>query len=205
MTGNRSQFPISRLASRYVDMTTDGRILSNRNSIQIIEQRIIQLAERIDVDEAPDRVAKLFELWQEYTDAKSHGRSIDESRLESQLDEEFEKIYHDYAAWGQLMGVLDLRRKMVESEVRIAKELNAILTAEAAYELVAQLLAAVLKAVDDPKKVKQIQYEFSRIIGDVSDPAAERFEQDAFGGSGEADLERGGLDREEFLYTGDET
>jgi hypothetical protein len=41
-----------------------------------------------------------------------------------------------------------------------------MLTSEEAYELVAKLLSAVLRVVSDPRQLKAIQYEFTRITGD---------------------------------------
>ena len=74
-------------------------------------------------------------------------------KIEAALDAEFEKAYHDYAAWKQMFEALALDSKMVESEVKIVKEIKAIITAEDAYELSAKLLAAVMRVVDDPKKI----------------------------------------------------
>ena len=58
-TGSGSSFPLTRLAAKYNQMTGDGRVLSNRRAIEIVRMRIQQLAARIDLNEAPDRMARL--------------------------------------------------------------------------------------------------------------------------------------------------
>jgi hypothetical protein len=83
-----------------------------------------------------------------------------------EIDTQFDAAYHDYAAWEQMMMAIDLDRRLVESEVKVAKDLHAMLTSEEAYELVAKLLSAVLRVVSDPRQLKAIQYEFTRITGD---------------------------------------
>lgn len=173
-TGVSSRFAITRLAAKYNEMTRDGRVLSNRQSIEIIRTRVQQLAARIDLDEAPDRLKKLSGLWQDYKAARNREDRLEQIKLLAAIDFEFEAAYHDYAAWQQMFEALDLDRKLVESEVKIAKELKAILTAEDAYELAAKLLASVIQAtqevvVDETSRsrlLKRIEYEFARLIGD---------------------------------------
>ena len=104
-----------------------------------------------------------------------------------EIGTEFEKAYHDYAAWNQVFTALDLDSKMVEKEAKIAKDLHAILTAEDAYKLVAKVQAAIISSINQEPEVpdrvkahflKRIEYEFTRIIGEGS---GEEFG----GGSGE--------------------
>jgi hypothetical protein len=127
--------------------------------------------------------------------------------LRGSLDKEFEKVYHDYAAWQQVFGALDLRGKMVERELKVLKEIKAIMTAEDGYELATKLLAAVMRVVgDDPHKMKQVQYEFTRIIGESGPDVIEGYGADV-GPDGAADGGEEGfsdLDQAEFLYPGNE-
>lgn len=206
MTGSSSQFPLTRLAASYNRMKTDGRVLSNRQSIDIIRMRIQQLAERIDLNEAPDRMAKLYGLWGKYTEMKEKGREAEAHLIEGEITEEFDKVYHDYSAWKQMFDALDMDRKMVESEVKVLTQIHAIMTVEDGYELSAKLLAAVMKVVDNPKMLKQVQYEFTRIIGESGDNAAKGYGEDDWRGGGEEIIEPGPgtLDREELLHPGDE-
>ena len=185
-TGASSSFPITRLASKYRQMQTDGRILSNRQAIDVVDTRIIQLLERVDVDDAPDRMKRLVDLWTEFTEAHDSGRTVEEAQTRARLAKEFEKAYHDYEAWNQMFEALDVRRKMVDSEIKILTQIKAIITAEDAYELSAKMLSAVMSVLDDdPKKMKQVQYEFARIIGESSDLTAARYDEDAGGRGGE--------------------
>lgn len=173
-TGVQSQFPITRLAAKYNEMTSDGRILSNRQSLTVVRTRVMQLAERIDLNEAPDRLRRLAELWMKFKIARAAEDKLETIKLLASIDAEFDAAYHDYAAWQQMFEALELDRKLVESEVKIAKELKAILTAEDAYELAAKLLASVIQATQEivndetmrSRLLQRIEYEFARLIGD---------------------------------------
>jgi len=165
--GSGSSFPLTRLAAKYNEMKQDGRILSNRHSITIIRHRVEQLVERIDKNDAPDRLNKLQKLWNKMREMEARHADLEATILKGEIDREFEAARDDYAAWEQMFNALDLDRKMVDSEVKVAKEIQAILTAEDAYELVAKLLASVIQVVNDPNQLKRIQYEFTRIVGDT--------------------------------------
>lgn len=153
-------------AKKYRQMQEDGRILSNRDAINVIDSRILQLLDRVDHDDAPDRMKVLLGLWEQTMDAKTRRNDAEFYACLSALDAEFGRAYHDYEGWRQIMEILDTRRKMVDSEVKVIKDMKAILTAEQAYNLVAKLLAAIIDVVKDPKALRQINYRFSRIVGE---------------------------------------
>ena len=157
---------LMKIAEKYTEMLSNGRILSNRAAMEVLDGRVRQLAERIDLNDAPDRMGRLNALWQEFRDAYKNDKGSDMVVTVKKLDNEFEKAYHDYKSWEQLMQLFDLRRKLVDSEVKTIKEIKAILTAEDAHNLVAKLLAVVIRVVQDPLKLRIIHYEFSRIIGE---------------------------------------
>lgn len=173
--GSSSRFPLSRLASKYVEQTNDGRFLSNRHSLEIVRARIMQLFERIDANDAPDRLSILEKLWEKYKAQKDAGLSVEAVMTAAEIDTAFAAARTDFAVWNQMLQLLDLDRKMVESEVKIAKEIKAIMTAEEVYEMIAKVMAAIFSAVNSMNTIslhdkgllmKRIQYDFTRITGD---------------------------------------
>jgi type I site-specific restriction endonuclease len=156
-------------------MQKNGRVLSNRHSIEIIRDRITQLFGRLDENDAPDRLAVLEKLWEQYKEQKESGQNVEMTLTARKIDQAFEAARTDFAVWAQMIQLLDLDRKMVESEVKIAKEIKAIITAEEAFELVAKLMASIFSSVNSMESIsihdkgiilKRIQYEFTRIVGD---------------------------------------
>lgn len=170
MQSDLDKFPLVKLAQIYRKMITDARVLSVRASIEVVRGRITQLAERIDFNDAPDRMYRLDKLWREYVDANERKADSEVKVLEHQITAEFDKAHEDYAAWQQMLQALDLDRKLVADEVKIVKEMHAILTAEDARDLVAKMLSIVLRVFgEDRKGLRQVQYEFVRLIGDHPD------------------------------------
>ena len=162
-----SRFPIVKLSEKYDRMQKSGRLLSNRAAIEVVRTRIQQLAERIDMNHAPDRLATLGKLWADYRSAQNRGSGTEMAISAKQLDEQFAAAVTDYAAWSQMFEAIDLDSKLVEREIKTIRELRAILTAEDARELVAKFLAVILRVFhDQPKKLKEVQFQVVKIIGD---------------------------------------
>ena len=115
---------LMKIAEKYTEMLSNGRILSNRAAMEVLDGRVRQLAERIDLNDAPDRMGRLNALWQEFRDAYKNDKGSDMVVAVKKLDNEFEKAYHDYKSWEQLMQLFDLRRKLVDSEVKTIKEIK---------------------------------------------------------------------------------
>lgn len=177
LTGEGSHFPLVRLAAKYNQIQEDGRILSNRYSLELVRERIRGLAERIDLNEAPERLKTLHDLWEERKSLHAAGKELEARAVDALIDDEFEKAYHDYASWEQMFEAIDLDRKLVESEAKVMQSLRAILTAEDAYQLTAKILSSIMAAVNSLPDVsatvkgrllKRIQYDFIRLVGDRS-------------------------------------
>lgn len=196
-TGKSSSKRLMRVASKYVEMTENVAIATLKPAIEVVRSRIYQLLGRIDQNETPQRIQRLFDLWERYS--KMEWKDYDEkNKAKAELDAEFEKAYHDYASWKQIFSALDLERKLSESEMKILKDMKALITSEDAYELTAQLVAACVRVLqNDQPLLKQIYYEFAKIIGDgLVDESGDR--------SGEiVDIRASSMDRGEILYTGD--
>jgi hypothetical protein len=173
-----AEYPLVKLARKANQMQTDGRLLSNRASLEIVRRRIATLQERINLNEAPDRLARIQRLWGQFKIDRKAKDDINVTIDIAAIDEEFEAAFTDYAAWRQMFEALDLDRKLVDSEVKVLKEIQAVLTAEDATLLAAKLLGATINTVnymDIPTEtrvmfIRRIQYEFTKLIGDRPAP-----------------------------------
>jgi len=156
---------IRDIAKKNLQIMRNGAVMSNRHAVELLDARVQELLERIDHDDAPERMATLYSLFQDVKAAQGRNEAAMYAAL-SAMDIEFEKAYHDYEAWKQIMEILDNRRKMIDSEVKVIKDMKAILTAEQANSLVGKLLAVIIDEVKDPKMLRRINNKFARLIGE---------------------------------------
>lgn len=206
MTGEHSSSPVAKLAAKYIKMSESGPLVNNSKVLSILDDRIIELLNRIEENYSENRVKKIIKAWQ---DLKSGFPGMEKwvadkptaNKAFHTLEIETEKAYHDYESWNQVGDFMKMRSTVSKEQVSILKDLKAMITAEDAYELSAQLLAAVVTVLkDEPngaKLTKSIHGEFARILGEPSlEPLGGR-EQEII------DIDTSRMDRAEFLYPGD--
>lgn len=200
VTGKGSSSQLVQIASKYNEIQSSGRILSNRKAMEILWHRVEQLAERIDLNEAPERMAKIKSMWDDFRALGMQGKEVEALVIARDIDAEFEAAYHDYMAWKQMIEILEVHAKMTESEVKILKDMRALMTMEDAYELVAKVMAVLLRILqDDPKKLKEARYELELVIGSNIGGRPGRGSRESGSGPGSSEL-----DRERVFDTGDE-
>jgi len=173
-TGKQSKSLIPRMASKYLEMGENAMYVLGRKSIDLLDQRILDLLERTDAESSPERMERIIRYWKALNDAVP-GLKYDVSndkealRAYNMLDDEMQAAFHDYESWKQIFEALELRRKHTESEVKILEKLKAMMTAEDGMELVSQLFAAVMKVLKNEPKghhlVQLIRIEFEGITG----------------------------------------
>jgi hypothetical protein len=198
-TGENSSFPLTRLAAKYNQIQNDGQILSNRAVREIIWQRILQLSNDIDTKDTPGKIKRLRDLWNDMREKEERGQTVEARVVALKIDDEFEKIDYLFQAWDQMFEACSLHAKMTESEVKIMKDMRALMSAEDAYELVAKVMAVMLEVLkDEPKRLKEAQFALTRLIGETGG----RFRNS--GGTSRIIDGPGIMDREGVFDTGDE-
>lgn len=198
--------PDIELADKNQAMQSSNLVLSNRRDMELVRFRIGQILERIEVKEAPDRLERLTKLWEKYTEAVKNGMKIESTKIMLELDREFNKARTDFASWQQIFDAIELDRKLVESEVKVLKDMKAIMTAEDAHELAAKLLSIIVESIQrsgiqpelKSELIGSISFEFTRLVGEQTD-------RRTYGGTPEgAGSGPGGLDRESVHDPGDQ-
>lgn len=174
VTGKNSRSLIPKMASKYMEQTKDSMYILNKKSIDLLDARVVDLLDRTDSESSPERMERIVNLWKKLNVAVP-GLRYDVSndkeayKAYNALDDEIELAFNDYAAWKQIFEALELRRKHTESEMKILKDMKALMTAEDGMELVSQLFAAIMKVLKDEPKghhlINLIRLEFDRITG----------------------------------------
>lgn len=197
VSGTRSTNLVARLASKYLQVNKDPLYVSLRHSLYAVRSRIGELFERVGENYDENRIGELKTLWEKYKN-QEWGDYKHKLVAQKKIDAVFERAFHDYQSWNQIMKLIDLEGKQAEREMKILKEMKALMTVDDGMELVAKMAAVCIKELqDEPNLLKRILRGLTKIVGTGT---LDR----AGAGSGEViDYESGIVDREEFLHTGD--
>jgi hypothetical protein len=93
----------------------------------------------------------------------------------SELDAAIDAIGSDGSRWHDALKLIEVRRRLVETETKRRKDVHEMITIERAYALVAALNAAVEQHVKDPVALTAIAEEFLRLTASGDGEAAPGF------------------------------
>lgn len=105
-----------RLLSRYEEAQQDPELLNLRGEIALIESRLGDLLGRVDTGEAGSLWRHLRASWQQYRRAMAAENAGGMAAAMAEIGETIARGAGDAAAWSEIAGLVQDRRKLVESE-----------------------------------------------------------------------------------------
>ncbi len=193
--------PLNKVASKYLEIQGDPKAATLRPLHTALNARLMVLLGRAGIGDSSSRMENIVQLWERFKkwhpklELYFHG--AEPIKAFNALDAELKAAVHDYAAWNEIYTLIDVKRKVSESEMKILKDMKALISAEDAFDMAAQLLAAVTKVEDDPRKLEEIRYEFARILGDPIAGRASKREPTI------VNVRPSGVDSGQILHSGD--
>lgn len=170
--GRYSKYLPARLAGRYEESSKDGELLALREEVSLVDSRLAELLHRLDTNEAGHWWKELKRIHLEYLDAE---RKAEIPLMRFWLIEWGRVINSgltDYALWEEIQGILEQRRRLVESERKRLVEMSQVITSERAMLLISALVSVVQDHVTDPKVIAAISADVGKLITiGVSDEA----------------------------------
>ena len=135
-SGRWSKYMPARMVPRYEESKNDTELLAVRADIALVDARIADLLVRVDTGESTHIWKKLVGFRNDALDAQRIG---DDRKRALSLEGIFRTIGQgaaDYAAWHDVIGLIEQRRKLVESERKRLIEMQQMVTVEESMLLV---------------------------------------------------------------------
>jgi hypothetical protein len=161
--GLHSKFLPSRLAAAYTASVNDPKLLELRHDIATLDARIIDLLTRVDTGESGA-------LWRE---AQAAVEAFDQAQARKRVTEMHVHLDRlktlirqgagDSAAWQEICGLIEQRRKLVDSEQKRLATAHEMLTSEQAMVLLGAVVATIQKHVTDREILGAIALDLSRL------------------------------------------
>jgi hypothetical protein len=158
VNGRWSKYLPNRLAEKYNEASKDPELLNLRQDIGLIDARVSDVLSRVDTGEAGA-------MWKA---AKDYYRSIEAAIAESdpiamrvgmnQLGEVLGKGIGDWAAWNEVIGLLEQRRKLVDTERKRLIDMNQMISSEKAVLMITAITSVIREKVTDREVMNSIIY-----------------------------------------------
>ena len=162
--GRYSKVLPTRMLERYNAAITDPELLNLSAEIAVVDSRLSDLLIRVESGDAGEIWDKLSKAKDKYRDASL---KADIAEMGAQLDAMISLIERgaaDVAAWREIHGVLEQRRRLVESERKRLVEQEQMLTLHEAMTMFQAMAAAVKSNVSDRDALGRIQAEWEKLI-----------------------------------------
>jgi hypothetical protein len=163
-TGRYSKHLPSRLAAQYVAAESDPRLLELRDEVALTDARLADLLGRVDTGESGALWQSLQALRMEVIACKKAGDSIGQAKALNALLDMVGQGHADYRAWAEIGGVIEQRRKLVESERKRLIEMQQTLTVERAMLLIGAISGVIKAHVHDRTTLAAIGRDIESII-----------------------------------------
>ena len=164
-TGRYSKYLPAQLLGRYQEALQDAELLSLREEVALVDTRLADLLGRVDKGVGRDFWKQAKKELFRYTKGL-HSEDVDESELTQRLVNLatlIDSALDDYGAWSEIHGVLEQRRRLVESESKRLAEMQQFITAEKAMVLIANLTDIIKRHVTDRAALAAISNELIRL------------------------------------------
>jgi hypothetical protein len=162
--GRYSKDVPTQLAEKYTEAASDEDLLNLGSEIALIDSRIREQLGRVGsgaighIWGEVGRVSKELSLAVQAQDAEWM------RRLFLELDELSRKGNADYAGWRDIIGLVEQRRKLVESERKRRVDMQQNITAERAMLLVSAIVGVIRDNVTDRAVLASIQRDVGKLI-----------------------------------------
>lgn len=167
-TGRTSKYLPGRLQDAYQASINDKELLTLRHEISVVDARISDLFQRVDIGESGKLWLKSKEVLLDLRKALATQDAKKTTEAIMELDVLIRQGSSDYAAWDEVQNSIELRRRLVETERRRLMDMQAMISSEQATALVHALTIAVKENVVDSTTLGRIQASFNRILNQHS-------------------------------------
>ena len=141
--GRYSKYLPRRMLPRYLESRDDPELLNQRWEIGLLDARSADLLGRVDTGEAGTAWATLDELRRRFEEAQLKGRTRDSANAVQEMMVLVGRGASDFAAWDEVIGLVEKRRRLVESERKRMVEMHQVVAVERALVMVDQLARSV--------------------------------------------------------------
>jgi hypothetical protein len=165
-TGTSTRYPgmkatLAELADRAM---ADPDILSLTQEVSLLQARLNQLLERVDVEESSKRWKMTKDAFYRMLEAGGRKDEVGYGMALDELKHAFRDGDKDYLVWSDILSTLEHLRKTVSQEQKRRMEMHTLISADQAVGMFAELMYEIREQVSDPKALNAIYKRAQEIV-----------------------------------------
>jgi hypothetical protein len=163
-TGRYSKYLPARMVGRYHEAQADADLLALREEIALLDSRIVDVLARVDTGESGHLWTNLKDAAAALMDARRRGDTEATADALNSMLSLIRNGHQDYAAWQDVRGLLEQRRRTVESERKRLVEMQQNITVEKAMLLVGAIGGIIKAHVHDRATLAAISGDLATLL-----------------------------------------
>lgn len=160
--GRYSKYLPTRLREAYETSVADPELLALNAEIALADARVEDLLKRVDTGESGEAWGLARNALTKLREAMDKGEGTHVPI--SMLDEIIQRGLDDYAAWREVIGTAEMRRRLVETERKRRVDMQLMITAERATILISAIADIIRRNVTDPEMRRAVQRELMGLM-----------------------------------------
>jgi hypothetical protein len=170
VTGRYSKVLPTRMLARYREAEKDAELTSLRDEIALVDARLADLLGRVDTRESGALWQALRHAYRTFKRTQAAGDVGKMREALADLEVRLDAGAPDDQAWAEIQELIEMRRKLCESEARRLATLQQMISAERLTLLMGVIVEVIAKYVTDRQALSNIAIELQR-LGHVGDAA----------------------------------
>lgn len=154
----------ARMVEVYEASARDPELLSLREEIALVDARIDDLLARVDTGESGRLWRMLGDVYDDFYEAHVSKDGAKMALYLMQMGNLIQKGMGDFAIWDEMSGILDQRRRLTDSEARRLKDMQAMISASEAMDLMGEIVLILRKRIDDPQILEGIYRDITGLF-----------------------------------------
>lgn len=146
--GGYSKYLPKALLEKYKEADSNEDLLSLREEMALITTRLYELSEMVNDTAGKTKYKELVQKWRDWHRAKAND-SNNAPYIKTDLDELIEEIEKDLKIWDEVGEMVNLKRKLVDSEQRKLNNLQQYVPTEKVMLLMGALMDIVVTEIED--------------------------------------------------------
>jgi len=166
--GRHSKHLKIRLASGYEASRTNPNLLEHRDEVALLDTRLGELLDNLQDGDTRELWQELGKYWLDLEKATARQDKPKQGEALQSLGRTIKRGNVIYASWKEVYGVIEQRRKTVDSERKRLVEMQQTITAERAMILIGAILGVIQRNIKDKETINIIRAEFRELVPDDS-------------------------------------
>lgn len=163
-TGRYSKYLPANLVEKYQEALQDSNLESLNSELALINARIAHVLSSIPTSEIGETWRRLRQVYESLRHAMNDENAVGTIQALQEMGDLITQGLDEYQRWKEVYELVELRRRLSETERRRLVDMQQYMTSQQAMVLVGTLLGIIKARVDDRNILAAIQHDINTVL-----------------------------------------